>query len=134
MKKELIYSLRDFIVAAVIAGAVIYGAYWLELHSESQTHSNLLFSYLVVGVSCIATLSAVGLALLFFLKKYFNRFITIFIFVFLIAANWAYVRTEHVSSFEEYFDSTLAPYSLMALVSLLSIFVGGIINGFKTKR
>jgi len=128
------YILRDLFFSILITVIIVYGSYWLAFHTGDLGYSGLRLLIMLAPLMLIATFSSIGLAIRFFIDRYFNRFITILCLAFLTGVNWCEVIVEPIISWNAYFDSGLSLYMIMALASLLSIGIGKIVIWIYSRR
>jgi len=132
--KGLWYFLKDLLISILITVIIVYGCYWLAFDTGDPGYSGLRLSIMLCPLMLIAAFSSVGLAVLFFIYRYFNRFITILCMTFLAGVNWCEVVVEPVRSWNDYFESGLSMYMIMGFTSLLVVGIGKIVIWLKIRR
>jgi len=127
MKRRIFYLLRDVICSILITVFIVYGGYWLTFHTGDQGYTGLRFSIITAPVMFITTMSAITFAVLFFVNRYFNRFMTILCCTLMVGAQWGEIIVEQINSWNAYLDSGLLFFVFTGLVSLVALATGKII-------
>jgi hypothetical protein len=134
IRPKNIIMLKKIIISIFATWGVLYGAYLIDTHTESQTYNHLFFSFVVAGLCDLATLSTLILLLMFFIRGYFNGFLSILTLTILVGCLISFISIEKISSVKEFFTYHIAVYSLVALLIMIVLLILKTVSFYRSER